>query len=510
MTTPTPHHGARQTHRDMRRFITRILSLLSLIILLGSCNRETTIIYNIGVKDKASCTYNDQNVKITFRLQEEVLADDAMPTVTISNDEWAEVVETTRESVTIHVSANNGSNRSLIVTIKASGHQKANVTLLQYGTPPAEANHTLMYLFLGTSLNRYFKANLNDAATAIETGILGNNNRVVFFRQESAAKGYIGELCYIGNECVEQRLEEINIPNSCVTPELVSQYIASMAEYAPAKRYGLICAGHGQAWLPCEVVNNEKDISKSGVGDHPWVQAAGAETTRAFGEKSAQLNITELASAIEGSGVELDYLLFDACFMSNIETVYDLRNSANYIIASPCEIMGKGFPYERTLPHLFADEGNTTDYVKAAESYYLYYRDEYTNSSRCGSIAVYDCAEMMVLAEATKSVVASATNDYSTSKLQTYEGKKVHEFYDFGQWVNTIATDDRALADFNNQLNRTVIAKYTLDSFYSAYGTYGTYKIDTNVYSGVTTSAPSEAYPNAWHKTNWYNYVWGE
>jgi hypothetical protein len=45
--------------------------------------------------------------------------------------------------------------------------------------------------------------------------------------------------------------------------------------------------------------------------------------------------------------------------------------------------MGRGFPYERTLPHLFTDNGNTTDYVKAAESYYKYYRDEYNNSLRC-------------------------------------------------------------------------------------------------------------------------------
>ena len=493
----------------MRRFIAYTLSLLATTILLGACTKETSVVYYIGVESTKYCTYTEQDVTIEFSLQQESVEAGITPKVT-SDAEWATITATTSESVTIHVAENDGKNRSATITISASGYKSTRVTLLQYSTPPAEANHTLMYLFLGTSLSRYYNTNIEDAKKAVETGILGNSNRIVFFRQSSAAKGYIGELCFDGDKCVEERLEEIDIPQSVVTYELVAQYIASMAKYAPAKRYGIVCAGHGQGWIPREVVDGDGDISKSSMGYNPWVQAAGAETTRAYGDKSARLNIPELATAIEESDVELDYILFDACFMSSIEAVYDLRNSANYIIASPCEIMGKGFPYERTLPDLFADEGNTTDYVKAAESYYLYYRDEYNSSSRCGSITLFDCAEIEALAEATKHVVATATDDYDASKLQTYEGEKQHHFYDFGQWVRTVATDTEALEAFNTQFEKCIIESYTLESFYSAYGSYGTYKIDLEVYTGVTTSAPSTAYPNAWHKTNWYNYVWGE
>lgn len=493
----------------MRHLTIFFATLLAAIVALTSCDNSPETLFEIEVKDTHYCWADTKEVTIKYSFS--VIRDTITEVNVRVNDSWVAVVSSDNGEIKLYVEENFGDTRSTKIHISAKGYKAKTVTLTQYSIPPAEVNHTLMYLFLGTSLNRYFKANLNDAKTAIENGILGNNNRVMFFRQESATKGYIGELRYIGTECLEQRIEEIDIPSSNVTHELVSQYIASMAEYAPAKRYGLICAGHGQAWLPKEVIINGCDISKSSVGYRPWMQAAGAEVTRAFGEKDGPiLNIPELASAIENSQVELDYILFDACFMSNIETVYELRNLANYIIASPCEIMGKGFPYEKTLPHLFANEGNATDYTKAAESYYLYYRDEYNYSSRCGSIAVYDCAEIEALSQATKNVVASATEDYDASKLQTYEGESTHHFYDFGQWVNVVATDEAALAEFNDQLQRTIIAKYTLDSFYSAYGSYGTYKIDTSVYSGVTTSAPSKAYPNAWSKTNWYNYVWSE
>jgi hypothetical protein len=174
--------------------------------------------------------------------------------------------------------------------------------------------------------------------------------------------------------------------------------------------------------------------------------------------------------------------------------------------------MGNGFPYHYTLPHLFADEGNTTDYVKAAESYYLFYRDNYSSPQRCGSITLFDCAEIEALAEATAEVIKSAKGEeeYNIKDLQSYEGQNPHHFYDFGQWVNVVATDEQALERFNQQLDNTIISTFTLDKFYSAYGSYGTYPIDLNVYSGVTTSAPSKAYPKGWKTTSWYKDVWGE
>ena len=82
-----------------------------------------------------------------------------------------------------------------------------------------------------------------------------------------------------------------------------------------------------------------------------------------------------------------------------------------------------------------------------------------------------------------------------------------HQFYDFGEWVNVVATNGEALDRFNAQMKECVVATYTLDTFYSAYGTYGTYPINLDVYSGVTTSAPSDAYTGEWKTTNWYKEV---
>lgn len=496
----------------MRNFTIYLLATIALLPLLCSCERGTKILYLIEVNDINCTAEAKEEIEITYRLHESILSSDVRANITTDAD-WVTIDKYSKlGKFYVNITENTGDTRIANISISVEGCKTATMTLTQWGAPPAEANQTLMYLFMGTSLSRYFDNNLKDASYAIGQGILGNNNRVLFFRQENTSKGYIGEICFVSdNECIERRLvENIAISDSQVTPEEVSQFIATMAELAPSKRYGLICAGHGQGWLPRDVVKNDADISKFGVDYAPWVKAEGAEVTRAYGEAKGMLNIPELASAIELSGVELDYILFDACFMSNIETVYDLRNLAKYIIASPCEIMGKGFPYDKTLPHLFLDEGMTSDYAKAAESYYIYYRDDYNQTARSGSVTLFDCSEIEALAEATKSVMSSATEDYDKSQLQTYEGERVHHFYDFGEWVNVVATDKEALAQFNAQFDECIIATYTLSSFYSAYGQYGTYPINLDVYTGVTTSAPSDAFPKAWRETNWYNYVWGE
>ena len=494
----------------LKQYLLYILSLVVTLSLVG-CDVTEHHKYAIDI-DNAICTSNEQTITLEYSVHSDIMYSNVEFNV-VCNEAWVKVVDSsTKGEIELRVEENKGDTRTATITISARSCVPATITLMQYGVPPAEATHTLMFYFFGTSLSRYFKTNLEDAAAAIETGILSNKSRVLFFRQESATSAYIGELCYdvAGGRCIEQRIEEITLDkNAIIPPAKIGEHIARMADIAPAQRYGVVFAGHGQGWITREIIGKDADIELFGVGQNPWLPAIGAEVTRAFGESNVQVNIDELAEGIELSGVVLDYLLFDACFMSNIEAIYDLRSVANYIIASPCEIMGKGFPYHRTLPYLFMDYGESTDYVGAAKSYHEYYRDEYTGNSRCGSVAVYNCAEIESLADATRGVMQTAKqeDDYDATELQIYEGQRPHQFYDFGEWVNVVATDSAALDEFNTQLNECVVATFTLDSFYSAYGSYGTYPINLDVYSGVTTSAPSTAYPNGWRSTSWYKEV---
>ncbi len=500
-----------QHFSSVMRYIYLILLSIFSIIALGSCNPKPNYIYGMRVTEQVNCAYDAESVEFEYTLHSAIDKNSVTVTATTSAS-WITSIDTSEiGKVRFSVEYNEGTSRSTTITLSATEHEPAKITVTQFGTPPATSNHTLMFVFMGTSLSRYFNTNIDDAKAAIKSGILGNSNRVLFFRQSSATKAYIGELCYdvSSGECTERRVvDNISISASQVTAEDLAGYISMMATEAPADRYGMVMAGHGKAWITREALNqNGGSISAFNTTFCEWTPAPGAEVTRDFGENNTQFDIVEIAEAIGLSSISLDYILFDACFMSNIEAIYDLRNSANYIIASPCEIMGRGFPYERTLPYLFVDNGISTDYIQAAESYYKYYRDEYVGSSRCGSIAVIDCSELEALADVTAEVVDWKKFYYRTA-LQSYEGQKDHYFFDFGQWANVVANDDGRCAMFNEQLEKCIIAKYSLDSFYSAYGTYGTYPIDLDVYSGITTSVPTESpYFYYMKETNWYQHL---
>lgn len=85
----------------------------------------------------------------------------------------------------------------------------------------------------------------------------------------------------------------------------------------PAMEYGLILWSHGTGWLPEGVFDTLKHGNRSKF--------------RSFGfDSGKEMKITELA---ENLPVKFEFIIFDACLMSNIETLYELRNAANYIIA---------------------------------------------------------------------------------------------------------------------------------------------------------------------------------
>ena len=481
--------------------------ILGIVALLAACEPNDQYPYRLDIEQQVSCPYSECSIEIEYTITGSEGSVTGLSITATSDAEWITVLDTSVEGLlTVGVEQNFGGERSATIKLTAPEMSPAEIRLTQLAKRKDIVEHCAIHYFFGTSLGRYFNTNVADAATAIADGALGSDNRYVYLKQSSRSEASIVEICYdaTNGSAVERHIADIIIDATKSNTENIAANIALIMEAIPAESYGIILAGHGQGWVTREVLNSDNATEFAAKwGYDPWAKALGAEQTRAFGEYNTQSDITELAEGLRLEGGEkFDYLLFDACFMSNIETLYDLRNVAEVIIASPCEIMGSGFPYHRTLRYLMA--GEERSYERAAESYYLFYRDEYNSSARCGSVALCDCAEVEALAEATKRVMQSANLDIDTSTLQTYEGQAVHHFYDFGEWVRSVATDSEALKAFDEQLNRTVIAKFTLPTFYSAYGSYGTYDINEEVYSGVTTSAPSEAYPVEWRESNWY------
>ena len=102
---------------------------------------------------------------------------------------------------------------------------------------------------------------------------------------------------------------------SSVSPERMRQALADVITLAPAAHYGLILWSHAMGWT-------------NGPDSKP------ASVLRSFGlDNRQEMTITDMASAL--AGFKFEYIYFDCCYMGSVEVIYELRDNAPLIVASP-------------------------------------------------------------------------------------------------------------------------------------------------------------------------------
>ena len=240
--------------------------------------------------------------------------------------------------------------------------------------------------------------------------------------------------------------------------------------------------------------------------DDLWAAPPGAKQTRSFGDKGYELNITELKEALEAQQFRFDYLIFDDCFMANIETLYDLRSVIGYIVASPCEVMGDGFPYDRIVPHLFETGPVADRLAETCREFWNLYENEYQSTTwkeQSGCISLAVTSQLDALAEVMRRINEKGKQPFELSQLQYYEGLTTHLFYDLGHYVELSCGDPALVEEFTTQLDRAFPPESRLctKQFYSQYNNGSN---PVHFYTGVSVSEPSTKYVAENRMTNWY------
>lgn len=369
---------------------------------------------------------------------------------------------------------------------------------------PQITRQTLLMYFCGADLYSYYKNNLADVAKALSQNRMPLG-RIVAFTQPASNEGYIVEYRYdeATSACKRDTLSRYNpLPGRTSDPEVMRSLLNEMAALAPAERYGLHLASHAKGWLPASIESSSWLRSGAPRADDLWRKMPGAAETRWFGhDRGRYMDISELVTALDGADVRFDYLLFDACFMSSVEALYDLRHSTDYIVASPCEVMAHGFPYDTVIPSLFADDGARYDLASACRNIYDYYNA--VDSFKSGCVALTVCEELEGLAVALHDIHLGPTKAVDATTLQSYDGLKEHQFYDLEEYALALTANDALGQAFVRQMERCFppAGRFHTAQFYSVYN----YKMnDVRYYSGVTTYAPAPTYQNDWQQTAWY------
>jgi hypothetical protein len=265
----------------------------------------------------------------------------------------------------------------------------------------------------------------------------------------------------------------------------ISRAMKVTATFFPAAEYGLVLWSHGTGWLPSGYYSaNTSSIysagapsfGEPGTPSDPYADMvkSGVQTKSFASEDGEEMEITALAAALP---YKLSFVIFDACLMGGIETAYQIKDSTDYVMFSPTEVLSQGFPYSKIMRHLF---NSPTDLVGTAKEYYDFY------SSSSGTISLIKTSSLDSLADAVKSVMETSRSkigDLDMSDIQGYfRGSKAY-FYDLRDFLSRISSPEQ-LAAVDAALASAV--KYKAATSY-----FITIPININKFCGLSTYVPN-------------------
>lgn len=387
--------------------------------------------------------------------------------------------------------------------------------------PQGTADHTvIMYLAGNNNLQSYLEDNIRDVISSVDVSTPSDNGRIVIYFRPRPSSGdpmllqvyYDKKLAAV--QCDTLRTYPATMSSS--DPATLSAVVADAKVVAPAKEYTMIFGSHATGWFTKECMSRGSLTRPMSIGfkspnDGSFWKQHGDEITRTFGMDGKityegatiddpGMNITEMARAL--SGTKFRALIFDACFMASVEAVYDLRNVADYVIASSAEIMGRGMPYDLVLKYLFTSGGTEGNLMKYCSEYMRYYK-ELASGRKSGTISLVDCSKMEALATAVAKVEQGGLNEVNSYDVQAFELLDESQFFDMEHFYDLAAKDRSAYAAMQNALTDCVVYKGYTPTVFSAFG-YGVFEVERSC--GLTMNIPSATYElfrSEWLKTAW-------
>ncbi|MDE5922009.1 MAG: hypothetical protein K2G79_00785 [Muribaculum sp.] len=289
----------------------------------------------------------------------------------------------------------------------------------------------LVYMAANNNPSLPHDLNFNAMLSAANKGALDNGGRLLVFRKTSYPK-VEAQLVEITKNTVDILKTYPSDINS-VAPEIMKEVIADIHDIAPAEEYGLLLWSHASGW---------RSPSRS------WGQDVG------FTGEEREMSIPDLADALGYH--QFRFIYMDCCFMGNIETLYELRDAADYIIASSTETPYAGMDYERNIPEFFAED---IDFRKLVANTHEVVAGQQRDGDNCGiAISLYDMSRIENVSDAVKSIYT----DYPSMPSDIYSIQQYGfmswdgYFYDLYDYMSAICDDQTMLARLDMQLQQFV------------------------------------------------------
>ena len=389
--------------------------------------------------------------------------------------------------------------------------------------PPVIDNELTILLYMpwtgslsSEGLYPYLTENVESVCTAIE-GMKGMTDyRLMLFISESYNKSKLYEITYNESrvKCEKKLVKEYS-GHEYTAVKGLTDILNEVKNNASAQNYAMVLGCHGTGWTFKDswhrYPNYAKETSPSlgegpGVGI-PYQNYDGVITpmhTRFFGSVSDistfSTDIPTLAQAIANAGMKMEYILFDDCYMANVEVAYELRNVTDFLLASTSEVMAVGVPYYSMWASLASV---TPGYVDAVSAFDRFYRDYVMPY---GTFSAIDCRQMDELATAMREINSKyKLSDEALHSIQVLDGFYDPIFFDMGDYLEKLCTGSVDYSYIVTLMESAVCSKCNTAQIYS-FLYNSPIVLDVNTFSGITISDPSinSVALDGKEKTSWW------
>lgn len=288
-------------------------------------------------------------------------------------------------------------------------------------------------------------------------------------------------------------------------PRRISEVVEDVRKLRNAEKYGLVLWSHGTGLDPAFPTHGAAPASAvmEYIPDASFSFGADKDKGKDPDYTDA-IDIDELADALP-DGL-FDFIWFDACYMSGIETIYQLRNKCSRFVGYPTEVFNPGMPYDLTVPFFLKKQ---PDLVGGAKAFFNYYNENSDYQLRVATACVVDMSAIEDVAAACSDIYRGADGVPSADGMICYTRRRVGPFYDFGQYSRKMAElnpGKPSVDGFDRAMDRFIVwsAASDVDFNYRPIDPDGFSGISCFLYNPSSITAKSEYY----RTLDWYKRVY--
>lgn len=290
----------------------------------------------------------------------------------------------------------------------------------------------------------------------------GSEKKLLIYTDPADTNPSLIEIVKENGQNIKKIIHNYDKKNSA-SKEVLSRVIGEVRSLYPSPSYGFIVFSHASGWLPQGTLTSPRSIIM---------------------DKKQEMELSDFAQAIPDK--TFDYIIFEACFMSGIEVAYELKEKADYILASSAEILSPGFTYiyPKSINHL---SGSLSGLQAFGDDAFIWF-DNKAGYMRSATFSIIKTSQLDPLANWIKSN-CDQVKEVNISEIQHFDRYSYRLFFDFEDYYALLLETDNQKRELSTLISNCVVWKNATPAFMKDYNGF-----DIQKHSGLTTYIYQEKY----------------